>query len=281
MRRRSELLGLLFVALAVLAACGPPETDPDALRDSDGSPLYRDGTYAAAYSHTGAEGWRPFLYLRVRAGVVDIVCFDAVDGSGARLSEAERFVEQYRLDTGTDLLALFDRLGERLLESQAVPLTAPANAVPWSVAYDVLARRALDAAKVGLTIDAAGIDVVPSPGPYTASDEPDELGWRAQLVLAYDGDGVAAGSYGEVRRELDGSVRRKRDDATYQERFATASGVTSAEVASTLTGRLIAAQSPQVDVVAGATRSSSRFAALAERIARARVEAPLPNRLCR
>ena len=281
MRRRSERLALVIAAVALLAACGPPETDPDAPRDADGSPLYRDGTYAAAYSHTGPEGWRPFLYLRVRAGVVDIVCFDAVDATGARLSEAERFVERYRLDTGTDLLALFVRLREHLLERQVVPLTAPTNAVPWSVAYDVLARRALDAAKVGLTIDAAGIDVVPSPGPYSASDEPDELGWSAELVLAYDGDGVAAGSYREVRRELDDSLRRKRDDATYQERFAAASGVTSAEVASTLTERLIAAQSPQVDAVAGATRSSSRFVALAERIARARVEAPLPNRLCR
>ena len=282
MRRRSELL-VLVAAASVLVACGPPETDPDALRAADGTPLYRDGTYAAAYSHTGPEGWRPFIYLRVRAGLVDIVCFDAVDAAGERLSETERFVERYRLDTGTDLFALFDELRSRLIDRQTVPLPAAVNAVPWSVTFDVLARRALAAAKVGLTTDAAGLDVVATPGPYTASDEPDELGWRAELVLAYDGDGLTAGSYREVRRELDGSVRRKRDDAAYQERFATASGITSAEVGSTLVERLIAAQpsEPQVDAVAGATLSSARFVALAERIARDRVEAPLPNRLCR
>ncbi|MFW5745298.1 MAG: hypothetical protein ACOC2D_18645 [Spirochaetota bacterium] len=282
MRRRSELL-VLVAAVAVLAACGPPETDPDAPRTADGSPLYRDGEYAAAYSHTGPDGWRPFIYLRVRAGLVDTVCFDAVDASGERLSETERFLERYRLDTGTDLLALFDKLRSRLIDRQAVPLPAAVNAVPWSVSFDVLARRALAAAKVGLTVEAAGLDVVATPGPYTASDEPDELGWRAELVLVYDGDGLAAGSYREVRRELDGSTRRKRDDAAYLERFATASGITWAAVGSTLVERLIAAQpsEPQIDAVAGATLSSARFVALAERIARGRVEAPLPNRLCR
>lgn len=281
MRRRSELLALVLAVSAVLAACGPPETDPDAPRAADGSPLYRDGTYAAAYSHTGPDGWRPFVYLRVRAGLVDTVCFDAVAASGTRLSESEGFVEQYRLDTGTDLLPLFDRLASRLLENQTPRLPAPTNAVPWSVTFDVLAARALEAAKVGLTIDAAGIEVVPSPGPYAATDAPDELGWSAELVLVYDGDGVAAGSYREVRRELDGLIRRKRDDDVYQERFAAAAGVTSAEVAATLTDRLIAAGSPRVDAVAGATVSSARFAALAERITSSRVEAPLPNRLCR
>lgn len=282
MRRRSELLVLAAVA-ALLAACGPSETDPDAPRAADGSPLYRDGAYGASYSHTGPDGWRPYLYLRVRAGVVDTVCFDAVDASGTLLSESERFLEQYRLDTGSDLVALVDRLRSRLLERQVVPLSVPADAVPWSVAFDALARRALAAAKVGLALDAAGLEVVPSVGPYTAADDPDELGWSAELVLVYDGDGVTAGSYREVRRELDGSLRRKRDDAAYQERFAAASGVTSSEVASTLTERLIAAQPPelQIDAVAGATLSSARFASLAERIEQDRVEAPLPNRLCR
>jgi major membrane immunogen (membrane-anchored lipoprotein) len=280
-RRRLWNLSAAVALLATLAACGPAETDPDALRADDGTPLYADGTYAAAFSHVGPEGWRPFLELRVHAGMIDRICFDAVDAEGVRLSEDEAYLERKRLESGTDLQMLLDRLTADLRRRQSLPQVADPDEPGWSAYFEVLARRALTAAQFGVTVDAAGVEVVPISGPYVATDEPDRLGWRAELVLAYDGDGVVAASYRELRTEPDGTIRAKHDDEVYQSLFAEASGTTSPEVAAILTGRLLASGDPAVDAVTGATLSSARFVALATRIGEQRVAAPLPNRLCR
>ena len=283
-----RVAALVLLAVAVLVACGPPETEESALRTPGGEPLYRDGSYAAAFSHTGPDGWRPFMLVRVRAGLIERVCFDAVNAEGVRVLDHEAYLERYRLETGLRLAELVEELRAELLEQQRVPLharTDPAesrpNADPWAIAFDQLAGRTLAAAEVGLTMDAAGIDVIPTAGPYRASDEPDELGWRAELVLVYDGDGVSAAVYREVRRELDGSERAKRDDEVYQERFEAARGVTTAGAADALIGQLLAGETSGLDAVTGATLLSARFIALLNRIESSRVEAPLPNRLCR
>lgn len=280
-RRSSRATIVALLASLFVAACGPPETDPDALRAADGTPRYRDGEYAAAFSHTDPEGWRPFLRLRVRAGLVEEICFDAVRESGQRLLEAEGYLESYRLETGTVLPDLVAELAASVLERQAPPPPADPGSVGWSAAFAMLVDRALEAARFGVTVGAAGIEMVSAAGPYLATDAPDELGWRAELVVVYDGNGIAAASYSEVRREADGSERMKRDDEAYQERFASVAGTTSAAVAAELERRLIDSDSPAVDVVSGATVTSARFRALAERIDTVRRAVPLPNRLCR
>ena len=269
----------MLVVLA-FAACGPPETDPNALRASDGEPLYRDGTYAAAFTHAGPDGWRPFLEARIRAGVVEDVCFDAVDARGVRLTDDERFLESYRLETGVVLPETIATLRARLLDTQRVPLPADPAAAEWSAQFEILAREVLDSARFGVTVDAAGIEQIATAGPYTATDAPDELGWRAELVLVFNADGVAGAAYREVRTELDGSLRIKRDDAGYQELFASIIELDSESVAATLSDQLLAAGTAEIDGLSGATVTTSRFVALATKIFEQRAPVALPNRLC-
>ncbi len=267
--------------LLLLASCGPPETHPEARRREDGSPLYRDGTYSASYSHTGPEGWRPYLQLRVRAGMIDQACFGAVSSSHARLLDDERYIEQYRLDTGVDLASLHGSVTAQLLATQRPLPAIGAGTVPWATAFEMLTRAALRSAGRGITVDAAGVEQVSSVGPYVAADAPDALGWRAELVLAYDRDSVVAGAYREYRIDSDGSERQKRDDVGLQERFESAMGLTSDHVGAALIDQLIAAGSPRIDGVSGATLSTNRFIALASRIESQRRAAELPRRLCR
>ncbi|MFW6312940.1 MAG: hypothetical protein ACOC2N_03565 [Spirochaetota bacterium] len=271
---------LATLAVLALAACGPPETDPNALRAPDGEPLYRDGTYAASFSHAGPDGWRPFLEIRVRAGLVDDVCFDAVDARGVRLTEDEHFLESHRLDTGVFLPDVIGAFRAGLTETQRVPLSADPAAVEWSVQFEVLAREVLESAAFGVTVDAAGIEQIATAGPYLATDAPDELGWRAELVLVFNGDGIAAAAYREVRTELDGSTRMKRDDQRYQELFGSTIGLDSQLVAATLSDQLLSAGTVEIDGVSGATMSTSRFVALAAKILEHRAPGALPNRLC-
>lgn len=287
MRRRSDarygamMPAVLVVAVALLlSACPPPEIDPDARRDSSGEALYHDGLYAAAFSHTGPEGWRPFVQVRVHAGLIQEVCINAVNSEGARLRDHERYLEQYRLDTGIDLETLFSRFVDEVLERQRPSPGVVPGGEEWAVAFELLVRQALEAATYGITVDAAGIEGIPTAGPFVARDAPDELGWRGELVLVYDKNGVGAGSYREVREELDGTTRDKRDDANYQDTFTEASGTTSATVADALIEQLLAAGSPDIDGVSGATVSSARFIRLATEIEHRRVAAALPNRFC-
>ncbi len=287
MHRRSDRRAVPAVpwyALALLvfalAACGPPETDPNALRAPDGEPLYRDGTYATAFSHAGPDGWRSFLQVRVRAGVVEDVCFDAIDARGVRLTDDERFLESYRLETGVSLSETLATLRARLLDTQRVPLPADPATVEWSAQFEILAREVLDSARFGVTVDAAGIEQIATAGPYFATDAPDELGWRAELVLVFNSDGIAGAAYREVRTELDGSIRIKRDDAGYQELFARIIGLGSESVAATLSDQLLAAGSAEIDGLAGATVTTSRFVALATKILEQRAPVALPNRFC-
>ncbi len=283
MRRPSRAfsgLGVLSM-LVVLASCGPPETHPDALRRDDGAPVYRDGTYAVSYSHIGPEGWRPYLQIRVRGGLIDQACFGAVNRSEARLLDDERYLEQYRLDTGVDVVSLHRGLTDQLLARQLPAPTIGYGTVPWATAFEVLTRAALRSAGRGITTDSAGVELVSSVGPHVAADAPDALGWRAELVVAYDRDRVVAGSYREYRIEWDGSVREKRDDVGLQQRYEAASGLTTGDVAATLIAELVATGSARVDGVSGATLSTNRFAALAARIESERRAAALPRRLCR
>ncbi len=279
--RAARPAGALLAVAVLLLSCGPPETDPDALRRADGAPLYRDGVYAASFSHTGPDGWMGFLQLRVRAGLITEVCFNAVDVDGARITGDEAFIEQYALNTGVDLREYFEDLASRVLETQQARARIDPRSVTWAVRFDTLLRMALASARRGVTVDAAGVEYVATAGPYIASDAPDALGWRAELVLVYDAGGAVAGTFRETRRELDGSERLKRDDAGYQQRFDAASGVTTAEVAATLLGRLLAGGSSQVDGVTGATLTSRRFVELARRIEEQRRAARLPGDLCR
>ncbi len=286
MPRRSRLCvraraTAVALATGLLLGCGPPETDPDALRRADGAPLYRDGVYAASFSHTGADGWRAFLQVRVRAGLIAEVCFDAVNAERVRLTNHEAYTEQYRLDTGVDLVAYLDDLAGQLLATQSSGPRISPRSVGWAARFETLSRMTLASARRGVTVDAAGMEYAATAGPYLASDEPDALGWRAELVLVYDAGGVVAGAFREVRRELDGTIRLKRDDRAYQQRFEAASGVTTDAVTATLMEQLLASQSHGIDGVAGATRTSRRFVELAARIDSRRQAAPLPGNLCR
>lgn len=273
------------VALLVIAvlsvSCGPPETDPDALRRPDGAPLYRDGVYAASFSHTGPDGWLGFLQLRVRAGLIDEVCFNAVNVDEVRLTSDQGFIEQYLLETGVDLKEYLEDLIAKVLETQQAGVRVDPRSMSWAVRFDTLLRMGLASARRGVTVDAAGMEYVATAGPYIASDAPDALGWRAELVLVYDAGGAVAGAFRETRRELDGSERLKRDDAGYQQRFDAASGVTTAEVTATLLDQLFAGGFANIDGVTGATLTTRRFIELARRIEEHRRAVRLSGNLCR
>jgi major membrane immunogen (membrane-anchored lipoprotein) len=248
--------------------------------------------YLAAYSHARSDGWRPYVRLRVRAGVLHEICFDAVRADGATLRASEGYLEQYRLDRGVDLVEYFDGQIDAVLEAQAERITASAAAVEWSVALYRLLAEVVPAARAGRTEDETGVILIPTEEPYLRGDGEDELGWRAELLVIYQADRVAAADYREVRAELDGSLRIKRADETYQQDYERLLGVRSAQAEAALLGALVDAggpatlQSPDLpdelaDAITGATLTAGRFIALAGETSEMRNGAALPDRLCR
>ena len=284
------LTGFFSAAVTVLAlsllGCGPREPDPGALLAPDGSALYADGVFTAAYSVTSDNGWQPYLQLTVRAGVITDACYGAVraprfsEESVTLLPHDERFLERYRLATGVRLTDLMQGLESELLARQELPETVPPlppesglTALEWVHWFGVLAEAALDAARTATT----GTVRVANPGPYTAEDEPDELGWTGHLAVIFSDGGPASAAFEELRLAADGSVARKSDDAEYAERFTAATELTPELVASDLEAQLVAGS---VDGVTGATGTSTRFRQLSQRIGRDRVALELPRRPC-
>lgn len=296
MRRRSESRPRLFqgflsvAAVLLLAACAPPETHPDAARTPSGAALYSDGVYSAAYSHADNDGWRPFLMLEVEAGLITALCFDAVNSDGMRLLEDEATIERLRLSRGVHLPDLVEQYRGRVIESQRTIGVVEPRALEWALYFQTLLRSALSAAEEGPTpggraaAQQAPLEVVMQ-GPYVVTDDPDKLGWEAELITVHDGQGAVAAHYLERRRAPDGE-QRKRDDPLYDAEYEAALGLSFSSladgVAASLTGRALAGQDGKiVEAVSGATLSTRRADSLAARIADRRRAVALPRRLCR
>ena len=261
---------MLAIAV-VLIGCDGVRPDPDA--------EFRDGRYVAAYAHTRADGWRPFLELRVRAGLLHTICFDAIAPNGTRLMQSDRKLEEYRLATGVDLPPYIQGQIDAVIAAQDLRISADPQALEWSLALFDLLRQVIPAARVGLTVEAAGVASVPTNEPYLAADLPDELGWRAELVVVYYDQAVAAVDYAELREQSDGSAIRKRDQPDIQADYERLLGLTSASVAQSFSSGLVVGDVP--DAVAGATISLGRFTRLTAAIEASLIAADLPDRPCR
>ena len=274
MPRRSDALRLMvtagaFLALALLAACTPTEPAEGALLNAAGDTVYTDGTYLVSYSHTGADGWQPFLQFRVRAGLITEACYGAIRADGTLVRNDEDYVERFRLETGVDLPDFLDRLEAELSGRQELPLEIPTTRlderVTWSSSFAVLADAALYLARIG----DAGTAVIPAAGPYVGHDQPDELGWEARMVVIFGEVGVVAVSFQERRVGADGTVNVKADDAAAElSRQFVQVGVPGSGGEITLDG------------ISGATGTTNRFQVLADQVLATRTSVPLPNKLC-
>jgi len=291
MPRRSDALRLMvtagaFLALALFAACAPTEPAEGALLNAAGDTVYTDGTYLVSYSHTGTDGWQPFLQFRVRAGLITEACYGAIRADGLPVRNDEDYVERFRLETGVDLPDFLDRLEAELSARQELPLEIPTTRlderVTWSSSFAVLADAALHLARIG----DAGTAVIPAAGPYVGHDQPDELGWEARMVVIFGEVGVVAASFQERRVEADGTASVKADDAAFTEAYERVLDLTPAGVAAELSGQFVQVGAPEtgggisLDGISGATGTTNRFQVLADQVLATRISVPLPNKLC-
>jgi len=288
MARRTDihLSAVVVLLLVLLAACAPTEPAEGALLDTAGEAIYTDGTYVVSYSHTGTDGWQPFLQVRVRAGLITETCFGAVNADELLVRDDENYRERFRLRTGTDLVPILDTLETTLIAEQQLPLRLPANSqedrVAWSGSFTALADTALQLARVGDATTA----VIPAAGPYVGHDHPDELGWEARMVIIFDEVGIATASFEERRIGSDGTVTVKAGDPVFAEAYERVLGLTPAGVAAELSSQFVQGGAPEagektiLDGITGATGTTDRFQILADRILATRISVPLPNKLC-
>ncbi len=281
----SALAGAVLV-LTLLVACTPTEPAEGALLSAAGVTVYADGTYLVSYSHTGTDGWQPFLQLRIRAGLITEVCYGAVGADGMLVRDDENYNERFRLKTGAELPALLDQLAAGLVARQQLPLEIPAvgldERIAWSNFFGVLADAALGLARTGDATTA----VIPAAGPYVGHDQPDELGWEGRMVIIFEGAGVAAASFEERRIGVDGTESVKAGDPVSTEAYERVLGLTPAGVAAELTRQFVldgvseTGERINLDGVTGATGTTDRFQVLADRILATRISVPLPNKFC-
>ena len=284
-RQLAVIAGAVLV-LALLVACTPTEPAEGALLNAAGAAIHTDGTYLVSYSHTGTDGWQPFLRLRVRAGLITEVCYGAVKADGTLVRDDEDYIERLRLNGGADLIEILDRLQAGLIARQELPLELPVvrmdGRVWWTSSFAVLADAALGLARAG----SANTVVIPAPGPYIEFDQPDELGWEARIIVIFGEAGIAAASFEERRVGADGTVTVKASDPVSTEAYERVMELSPAGVATELARQLVQGGVPEtgerviLDGVTGATGTTDRFQVVADHILAARISVPLPSKLC-
>ena len=287
-RHRAVVAGLFaLVAVGLFLGCAVGAPDEAALRGPANDALYADGIFVATYDFASQEGWRPFIQIEVKSGIVRRVCFDAVAVDGRRMLDDDYYVESHRLETGSDVRELIETLRDCLIERQLVLLTACAPETEWTAYFAQLAEAALGAARDSesgrtgsraVTIQAPPLSMI---GPYLVTDEPDELGWSAELLVTF-ADGVVSGAdYRETRVDQYGETAIKLEETDYLGHYTDATGVDLIEAVQTLLGQLRSGATPdEIDAVAGATLTSERFIDLARRVFALRTVPALPRRLC-
>ena len=94
------------------------------------------------------------------------------------------------------------------------------------------------------------------------ADDADERGWRAEIVIALDGEDIVSVDYDEY----DETGQRKSMAEAYAERWMEqVPGMHPARAYKQLETQLIDTNSPdEIDAISGATGSSQRFIAVAE-----------------
>jgi major membrane immunogen (membrane-anchored lipoprotein) len=278
----------LLLAVGVLTGCGDTEPDPAAVRDELGNAVYADGTYVATYDYASADGWRPYIYVEINAGLARRICFNGVSVDGALMTDDDRYVESTRLERGFDLRSTINLMEACLLNRQTLPISTCVPESEWSVYFVELANAAFQAAErqssTGHTSGrATRIDVEPlsMAGPYLVSDSPDETGWIAELVATYLDGVITSAEYRETRTDYQGQVAVKREDAAYLGRFSETVDTDYLAVVETLIQQLLSGSpADQIDAISGATMTSSRFASLVAALDRLRKTPDLPRRLC-
>jgi major membrane immunogen (membrane-anchored lipoprotein) len=89
MKRLASVLLAALLCFGILAACG------------DKQKVYSDGIYRAEYTEPDTWGYRDFVVVTVRGGVVEDLMFDAVNDSGALRSEDTAYREDMEELQGT------------------------------------------------------------------------------------------------------------------------------------------------------------------------------------
>jgi len=269
----------------VLISCGPTEPAANALRSDAGEPIYHDGTYRVVGSSTGADGWQPYLEIKVEGAVILSACFGAVRGHGTLLADDGVYAESFKLETGADLSSFLADLESQLVEHQRLPVSVRATAldrrVEWAARYCVFAARALSLAQSGIS----PLGEVVEPGPFEASDRPDETGWQARLSIVVYDDRIAAAAYEETRLGPTGEVSSRAEDASiaadYERIYGLRPAAVAEELSSQLVGQLLEARDLQIDAVTSATVTTGRLVSLAQSILGSRIKAEVPHRVCR
>lgn len=248
---------LVFVlSLALLAGCGS---------NKEGG--YEDGTYKAAFSHTDGHGWIPTVEVTVKDGKIDKAMMDYVKNDGSKKSEDENYAQFMKSRSGIAPAEAYAKLNERLVNTQDITkVDAVAGATSSSEWFTKLVPAALENAKKGDQAEA----ILPMKETYKAAQpEFDDHGWKSEIAVTFEDGKIVKVEYNEVNKD----GQNKKDDAGYAKKMKTYSGTTPAEAQPLLEKSLVEKQDPnKVDVVTGATNTSSIFVELAKEAIAKRVE---------
>ena len=261
---------LLIVILTAFTGCSPAEapapeettaveTTTEEPATGEPSSMYTDGTYKVIYSHTDSHDWIPKLDLVIKDGMIDSAQMDYFKPTGELKSEDEGYAATMSGVSGITPADAYVEMNARLVAAQDMDAVDVVTGATHSFeGFVEMVDVALEAAMAGNT----ALIVLPMNTTYSASEEAyDERGWKGEIAITFENDVITSVVYNEANEE----GLTKRDDEAYNAAFLEAKGVTNKDSVIALEAQLLDVQDiNSVDVVTGATSSSTKFMELAK-----------------
>jgi major membrane immunogen (membrane-anchored lipoprotein) len=265
-----KLISILMVLLLIVAfvGCSKNEEPTTEAPATEMPSTLVDGTYTASYSHYDSRGWVPVLTLEIKEGKISLAMMDYVNGSDGHFkSEDEEYSKNMSAKTNVTPKDAYDQLNQVLVDTQDISkVDAVAGATHSSEYFHEMVSGILLKAASGDTSNL----VLPMNATYSSSEADfDERGWKATVSVTYENGKITSVMYDYV--DKDGN--KKRDNEEYNKSMKEVSGVSSLEASQALEASLVNSQNPEkIDVVTGATSSSTKFIELAKNAIESRME---------
>jgi major membrane immunogen (membrane-anchored lipoprotein) len=238
------------LALAVLS-CGDPQ--PVKTRSTT---AYPDGLYQVTYDHFSNRGWKPEMTIQIRGGVVVSATYDYSNPAGEYKSQDAQYAEAMKAESDISPAEASNTLISQMVELNSADVDIVTGATSSSKTFQIMGTAGLAKAEAG----DSSITILFMNDTYTASDEADERGYSAEIAITFEEGLITQVDYEEKSDE--GS---KWDNADYNNRMKSASGVSWIEAATSLQDTLVETQNVfGLDTITGATALSERFSELAK-----------------
>ncbi len=198
---------------------------------------YQDGIYKATYDVYDSYGWKPFVEIQVRGGIIGSANYDDINTSGDYKTQNQWYSDTMKKETGISPLDAANELVDRVVARNGGDVDTISGATITSQRFLELVSAALKNAQAGKDES----EILFLNDTYKVEGDRDAKGVLPSLSLTFNAGKITSAVFNQ--NDING-VQFRTDDP-YNETFKNMNGVTWVETVTKIENALILSQDPQ------------------------------------